>query len=310
MQQHVPSSPPADRAAQWSETLGHTFGGLAPERIGECPPSGEVCSSSFGRMGTYRMSGTAQIMRRTARAARRESANLIKLCIPLDGYGILSQDEHQVGIGPGQMAVLDAGRPFKLMLERPWSCALIVVSRDALSLPHQIVQRSLRRIYQLNGGPAAVLASFVASATRGDTSIGAATGRIGEAGLHLIAGVLSEAEPLVSDAAADARRLEILHYIHDHLNDPDLSHDRVAAAHHMAPRTLHRLFEHEPYTVTEYIRLQRLEAARRELTDPLFQHRSIAGVAARWCFVSPAHFTRAFQARYGLPPSMARRAAC
>jgi transcriptional regulator GlxA family with amidase domain len=131
---------------------------------------------------------------------------------------------------------------------------------------------------------------------------------MGEAGLHLIAGVLGTDVP-EDEAAADAQRVRVLHYVRTHLADSDLTHDRVAAAHRMAPRTLHRLFEHEPYTITEYIRLQRLEAAHRDLADPLFQHLSIARVAARWRFISPAHFTRAFQARYGVPPSTIRREA-
>jgi AraC-like DNA-binding protein len=74
----------------------------------------------------------------------------------------------------------------------------------------------------------------------------------------------------------------------------------------MAARTLHRLFEEEPCTVTGYIRSCRLEGVRRDLADPLLAHRSVAAVAARWCFTSPAHFTRAFRARYGVNPSAVR----
>ena len=102
-------------------------------------------------------------------------------------------------------------------------------------------------------------------------------------------------------------RLQILAHIRAHLADTELTHSQVAAVHHMAPRTLHRLFEHEPYTVTDYIRARRLEATMRDLTDPLLAHRSIAAIAARWCFTDQAHFTRAFHTRYGVNPSVARR---
>lgn len=76
----------------------------------------------------------------------------------------------------------------------------------------------------------------------------------------------------------------------------------------MTSRTLHRLFEHEAYTVTEYIQWQRLEAARRELTEPASRRWNISAIGARWGFPCPAHFTRAFQARYGMTPSSARQA--
>jgi AraC-like DNA-binding protein len=99
------------------------------------------------------------------------------------------------------------------------------------------------------------------------------------------------------DESSDALRLQVLGYVRAHLADPHLSHGDVAAAHHMAGRTLHRLFEHEPFTVTDYIRVQRLAAVHRDLTDPLLRNRSIAAIAARWGFTDQAHFTRAFRAR-------------
>jgi AraC-like DNA-binding protein len=52
-----------------------------------------------------------------------------------------------------------------------------------------------------------------------------------------------------------------------HLVNLYLSYAQLAAAHHMASQTLHRLFEHEPFTVTDYIRAQRLEAVHRDLTQ-------------------------------------------
>jgi transcriptional regulator GlxA family with amidase domain len=58
--------------------------------------------------------------------------------------------------------------------------------------------------------------------------------------------------------------------------------------------------------VTDYIRHLRLEAVRRDLRDPLQANRSVAAVAARWCFVDAAHFSRVFRAEYGYSPSEIR----
>lgn len=101
-------------------------------------------------------------------------------------------------------------------------------------------------------------------------------------------------------------RLQILGYVRARLSDPELSHGQVAAAHHMRGRTLHRLFEREPYTVTDYIRTQRLAAVHRDLADPLLANRTIAAVAARWGFRNEAHFTRAYRAHFGTTPSRGR----
>jgi Helix-turn-helix domain len=61
--------------------------------------------------------------------------------------------------------------------------------------------------------------------------------------------------------------------------------------------------------VSGYIRHRRLEAVRRDLENPALLHRSVAALAARWCFVDAAHFSRAFRDSYGFPPSQARPSA-
>jgi AraC-like DNA-binding protein len=164
------------------------------------------------------------------------------------------------------------------------------------------------RPFELADGPGAVLSEFVVSATKRCSALGAAAAeRLGEAGLHLIAGTVGETAPGVSDAAADAMRMRILNYLRAHLDDPQLSHARVAAVHRIAPRTLTRLFHDEPVTMAEYIRSWRLQAVRRDLADPRLAHRNIATLAARWCFTDQANFSRAFRARFGVTPSDGRR---
>jgi len=70
----------------------------------------------------------------------------------------------------------------------------------------------------------------------------------------LVAGTLIDAAQPNDAAAADALRLQVLNYIRAHLADPDLTRTHGCGALH-GYRTLHRLFEHEPHTVTDYIRV-------------------------------------------------------
>jgi transcriptional regulator GlxA family with amidase domain len=48
---------------------------------------------------------------------------------------------------------------------------------------------------------------------------------------------------------------------------------------------------------------------RRDLEDPSLRNRSVAALAARWCFFDAAHFSRVFRQHYGYPPSLTRAAA-
>jgi AraC-like DNA-binding protein len=287
---------------EWPEALGESFR-LVPGAIDDDPPTGTVSSASLGALRAYRLSGTPQTVRRRRRVP---AADLLMVAVPLRGSGLLCQVDSQVRLAPGQIVMGDGGGLLEALLEQPWTWALLTFEREAISLPERFLRRSLRQVVTLDDGPGGVLPAFAASAIRHGPAMGVAAERIGEAFLHLIAGTLGAAGLPDNDAAADARRIRVIGYARAHLTEPDLTHDRIAAALHMSPRTLHRLFEDEPYTVTEYIRFQRLAAARRELADPLFRHQSIAGVAARWGFPSQAHFTRAFQAQYGVTPSAAR----
>jgi transcriptional regulator GlxA family with amidase domain len=74
----------------------------------------------------------------------------------------------------------------------------------------------------------------------------------------------------------------------------------------MSPRTLDRLFSGDQWSVSGYIRHERLQAVRRDLENPALRNRSVAALAARWCFFDAAHFSRLFRDTYGYPPSQAR----
>ncbi|MFG1952873.1 helix-turn-helix domain-containing protein [Micromonospora sp. NPDC048830] len=126
--------------------------------------------------------------------------------------------------------------------------------------------------------------------------------------------VYQVALPLSGASAISARRrdtmlgsgdftlvTQVRDFIDRHLGDPDLSPQAVADAHHVALRTLHRLFADEEETVAGTIR-RRLERCRRDLTDPLLADRPVQAIAARWGFRDKAHFSRAFRAAYGTSP--------
>lgn len=57
-----------------------------------------------------------------------------------------------------------------------------------------------------------------------------------------------------------------------------------------------------------WIRQRRLERCRRDLLDPALADLPVSAVAARWGLMNAAHFSRAFRAAYGLPPTEYRRA--
>jgi AraC-like DNA-binding protein len=87
-------------------------------------------------------------------------------------------------------------------------------------------------------------------------------------------------------------------YVAQNLGDPDLSPQSIASACGLSVRYLHKLFASTPFTLSEWVRQQRLEAVPRQLRDPQC-HLSIGELAFRWGFNDQAQFTRAFRQQFG-----------
>lgn len=89
-------------------------------------------------------------------------------------------------------------------------------------------------------------------------------------------------------------------YVLENLSDPELSADRVAHAHGISRRQLHRIFRFTDSTVEKWIWSERLRRCRQDLS--FAQRESISGIAFRWGFRDASHFSRAFRATYGVTP--------
>ncbi|MGP3979036.1 helix-turn-helix domain-containing protein [Streptomyces sp. 8N114] len=129
--------------------------------------------------------------------------------------------------------------------------------------------------------------------------------------LDLVSALFAHQPPAKDLPTPETRRrtlvLRIRAFILQHLADPDLTPRSIAAAHHISTSYLHRLFQQEDDTVASWIRRQRLERARSDLTDPAHRTVPIYSIAARWGFSRAADFTRAFRTAYGVPPKDYRR---
>jgi AraC-like DNA-binding protein len=104
-----------------------------------------------------------------------------------------------------------------------------------------------------------------------------------------------------------SRRLQIYAFMRQRLADPGLTPQVVAAAHAISVRQLNRIIEEDGESPAQWIRRQRLDRCRRDLTDPELADRPVATIGARWGFADPATFNRAFQRQFGLPPGEYRR---
>jgi len=89
----------------------------------------------------------------------------------------------------------------------------------------------------------------------------------------------------------------------------DLSVEATARRHRMSTRHLHRLFESEGVTYSEFVLARRLACAYRMLTDPQHAAWTVKAITFEAGFANRNYFNRVFCARYGLSPSDVRELA-
>lgn len=122
--------------------------------------------------------------------------------------------------------------------------------------------------------------------------------------LSLLADSIRGQENLTRERQTIAeQRLEaVLRYIEIHLSDPKLSTAMVSQACGISPRYLSFLLKQKDIAFSDYIWDQRLKIASRWLANSRPSEISIAEIAFRVGFKSPAHFSRMFKRVYGKGP--------
>jgi len=297
------------RDDEWRDALASNFNGLVPDQ----PPGdtggaeGWLSAAQLNSVAAFHVAGSSQVLRRSPAWARRLPSDLLKVCIQRSGSATIRQGDREVMLTPGSMAIYDIDRPYSIRLQGEWRCAVIAFPRTALLASEHFIDAVICRPTQVTDGPGSVLIPLVASAvSRAASGSGTAASDalMGLACLDLLKAALAERE---LPQRPDAVRLQVEAYVRAHIADADLSHSKVAAAHHMSERTLHRLFDESGPTVTELIRSYRLDGILADLRSPASAGDAISRIAARWGIHNMPHFTRTFRARYGISPSEARQ---
>ncbi|WP_433453908.1 helix-turn-helix transcriptional regulator [Streptomyces sp. CA-142005] len=90
-------------------------------------------------------------------------------------------------------------------------------------------------------------------------------------------------------------------FIDDNLESFDLNPASVAKAISVSLRTLHRSFSSAGMSVMGYVRMRRIQEARKDLLE-YGSSISVSELAAKWRFSDASHFIRHFKQVYGASP--------
>jgi AraC-like DNA-binding protein len=116
-------------------------------------------------------------------------------------------------------------------------------------------------------------------------------------------------EAHVERYAVELRRAQIKNFIQENYAKPGLSTEDIAGHLEVTPRYVQMALAHDGTTPSDYLRVCRLEAARRLLSSPSSAHRSITEIAFECGFASSAYFSTQFRLRFGRNPRSYRPSA-
>ncbi|MET8625766.1 helix-turn-helix domain-containing protein [Kitasatospora sp. NPDC004669] len=298
-----------EKAGFWSGAVSRTLVPIEVRPLTGLPFDGLVESHRLGYVRISTLEADAARLSRTAALIARAplSEPQVGVGVQVSGRAVLEQDGRRAEVPPGGLVLYDTARPYAVDYPERFRTHLFHLPRRLLGVP----ERDLRHASATAVGPAEgcgpVLLPFLGVLAASAHSYPARVGdRLAGSVADLFSALIAQ---LVLARAADEPGTPNAHlvgrvreYIDRHLGDPELSPERIARAHHISVRYLHRLFEGEEVTVSRLIQQLRLDACARELGRRGRTGPTVSAVAQRWGFVNPAHFSRTFRAAYGVPP--------
>ncbi|MFJ2301417.1 helix-turn-helix domain-containing protein [Streptomyces sp. NPDC087787] len=252
---------------------------------------------------------------RTSRSVRQFDPEVYQVNCAVSGGGRVTTAGRDAEFHAGQTVLADSSHPMKATLHNPshgWTSFVIQLPRALLPLPEKTVRRLISVPVPGGQGMGGVFHRWVADLhRRAHEFTPADVPTLASVTTDLLVSTLSRCLDAEDALSPQARRralgVQIRDFVEQHLDDPGLTPQAVADAHHISLRHLQQLLADDGTSPAAWIRQRRLESCRRDLADPRLVMRPIQDIAARWGFTDSAHFSRLFRAAYGMPPSDYRR---
>lgn len=303
-------APPRNRLDSWraavSETLVHVD--CFTSRTGDF--DGQFSVFSAGECGLATLEGSKHIATRDRTSIRRTGDDFFMLFLQQSGWMNVSIENQEFEIKPGDFFFYDASVSHRLIFNEPFK-------HIAVRLPRDLVRRNWRTLgqrgcFQLTPrdalgriAAAALDASATSISRMSDDDLQIAIENVVD--LFAAGAGKGHAEDLPHHSrGADITFARARAIIQARLKDSDLTPDSVAAELRISRRALNKLFEKEGLGPMEYVILERLEQAARDLSSPMQRSLSVTDIAFRWGFKNTSHFAKRFRQHFGKMPSELR----
>jgi AraC-like DNA-binding protein len=242
----------------------------------------------------------------------RQEGDLLYLCMTLTGTTVGSRGGREMMLSDGD-AVLMTNEEATWAMTSPSSANIagIRVPRSAIApLVPKLENITMQRIARDTSG-LKLVRKYLEIVADDEALAAPASQRLIISHFYdlvaLALGASSDAKALAADRTVSAVRLAAIKAdIVANLDDGNLNATMVSTRSGVTVRYLHKLFESEGVTYSEFVLGQRLARAYHNLRNPLHSRRAISTIAFDLGFNDLSYFNRAFRRRYNATPSEIR----
>lgn len=299
--------PAADRAGWWRDAVADQFVPMTVVPVGD-ELHGRVGATAVGGVQLRRIRASAHRFDRSPQQIRRTDEDYYKVAVGMAGASLLVQDGREAVIRPGDLVMYDSTRPYLFVMDEDYDLTVCMVPKRLLSVRAAQLAAVTAVVTGAGTGIGAMLVPFLADLFRHSAEVGAdAQDSLAESVARLVGGLVTDGT--ASSMPTNAHILRAHAYIDQHIADPSLGPESIAAAVGISVSYLHRLFADTDDTVAGSIRERRMQGCWKDLARGDLAGLTVTAVGQRWGLADPARLSRLFRARFGMSPVEHRRSA-
>jgi AraC-like DNA-binding protein len=299
-----------EQFAYWHDAVSQAVLNVAPRNPVGGQFSGDISCSEFDDLRFAAFASTPHEIIRTHAHISRSKGEHYLISMQRRGVSVMSQAGQTCELSPGNFGILDGMRPFTVAFPHE-------VDRIVAVIPHRLLRPRAPWLdaMPLNHLPAGsplvdVCRIYFERLSRPQGISPREAWLLADNLCNLVALLTAPGETdrrAFRDVRRDVELDLMLAYLRANLANPLLSPTMLARHMHVSVRTVHNRFGEAGTTFGRWVMENRLVACHRALSDPLYDGISVSQIMFNWGFNDLSHFTKAFRARFDIPPGHLRR---
>jgi AraC-like DNA-binding protein len=299
---------PREKFDFWQEGLWQLCGKLRAETQADGTFGGKLEYAMIGDVTIAKVTASRHRIVRTPIYGGPGHSDFLKVVLQIKGTSCFEQGGRRVVLSPLEWSFYEATLPYCVSAPKGTETLVAIIPRNNIATKRIHIDDLTLRKFSGREGMGKLALQFMISAFDEIPVITPDTEwEIASAISNLIRLAMLDATDVPTEISlGQIWRDRIKSYVVSHLRDPELSIDQIADALNCTKRYVHKVFQSESASVSEWILRKRLARCREDLRNPARARSSITDIAYSWGFNNPAHFSRAFKEEFHLSPSFFR----